>query len=1010
MMRSKRFHTLNPQADLLQHTGYHELYQKLQQLDEAALLVEEGKLKREVYEALVENVKRSIEAKQSQGKNSKRERGMFDGLLSGLRAERDEDDVSPEIMTMTANSKPIVEDYLMKRTSKSGGLRRKQWKRRYCVLYERALVIYKHKGDAKPLTSIILTPEFFVSQSHSGGDEGEEDELRTGEEFDDEGSIIEGDAASSQGASRRPLGKPNGDPPFTFILSDLTMKYFFAAEDSDDLKYWIHIMTSVLRKIMEEDEYFDTPKLMNAPMRDPQQIARDFEKRKEAYQKSQRKATIAKTQRRSWFRRRQGQAMSPEEWQAEEQRWEEEGTTLAREEVTARLLAEERARVKALEDEQTKRQEELDKVRQFAEEWKARAETNQAKIEEAETRAQKAESEEKRLNEELQLMHSMREKNIEREDAIRAQQEITQNQLDAVENRRRQSQHPAAMEEYENQIKALEAKLAALQSALNVDLDNLDWDGTLEMAEEKLKECVPHMMSDDPHEASEAANEFDQWDKIIRNHADYKKREAQKWIDWEAAEAQTNEECFETMTQIVPPQVITGCSEAYLESRGLKPMLAKRVMQTKIFQFLYMDKDSIAKLHIADLSSRYIPQGLDIVELRAIYTRLPDEFHNDRDGRKKLWLEQYRSKLFALTEKEKVGQLTPTEKRHPAYRTTTSSAASGPGAVGPKMKKKKKKKGGPKAQVAKKVNTKALEMLFAGGGPPRPPPGAGGGGDDDDAPPRPMGGPFGGGPSPRVLEMMRRGQAQQEEESAGASAAADAAEATDDAGDDDDDDAPPAPRKNSRRKTSNPRGSNPSMFRSVRNMFRSSDAAENGEDGEDASQPPFTRPPSGPIVVPEELSQRSTSLKKSRKPSMTEEQRLLAASVRGMMDEHKAHANKGYEPDDFDESSAPAFDFGVNYGNENRRNLSKQRAGEFSRGVERGMDKLCQFIKEEGQYDPAEGGLATITFGDLFEKYQLSDMLVGLLMRAKKYKRIKYEGDMLFQGIHDQVKITLLVE
>jgi hypothetical protein len=47
-------------------------------------------------------------------------------------------------------------------------------------------------------------------------------------------------------------------------------------------------------------------------------------------------------------------------------------------------------------------------------------------------------------------------------------------------------------------------------------------------------------------------------------------------------------------------------------------------------------------------------------------------------------------------------------------------------------------------------------------------------------------------------------------------------------------------------------------------------------------------------------------------------------------------------------------------------------------------------------------------FGPLFYSYQdISDSLIGIMMRAKKRKFISYPGDMLFQGYHDEVEITL---
>ena len=37
----------------------------------------------------------------------------------------------------------------------------------------------------------------------------------------------------------------------------------------------------------------------------------------------------------------------------------------------------------------------------------------------------------------------------------------------------------------------------------------------------------------------------------------------------------------------------------------------------------------------------------------------------------------------------------------------------------------------------------------------------------------------------------------------------------------------------------------------------------------------------------------------------------------------------------------------------------------------------------------------------------ISDTLVGILMRARKRRRVAFESDMLFQGVHDNVVISV---
>ena len=64
-------------------------------------------------------------------------------------------------------------------------------------------------------------------------------------------------------------------------------------------------------------------------------------------------------------------------------------------------------------------------------------------------------------------------------------------------------------------------------------------------------------------------------------------------------------------------------------------------------------------------------------------------------------------------------------------------------------------------------------------------------------------------------------------------------------------------------------------------------------------------------------------------------------------------------------------------------------------------------IREIGETDPSTG-TCTVAFGPLFYKYaDISDSLVGILMRAKRKKLLFYQGDMLFQGASDKVVISV---
>lgn len=85
---------------------------------------------------------------------------------------------------------------------------------------------------------------------------------------------------------------------------------------------------------------------------------------------------------------------------------------------------------------------------------------------------------------------------------------------------------------------------------------------------------------------------------------------------------------------------------------------------------------------------------------------------------------------------------------------------------------------------------------------------------------------------------------------------------------------------------------------------------------------------------------------------------------------------------------------------------TEQRTTVAQEWVHSEIEKLVGVIESKGQN--GSGGCAYTTFGTLFEAYQdISDSLVGILIRAKRRGRVFYEGEMLFRGVHDDVRIEV---
>lgn len=78
--------------------------------------------------------------------------------------------------------------------------------------------------------------------------------------------------------------------------------------------------------------------------------------------------------------------------------------------------------------------------------------------------------------------------------------------------------------------------------------------------------------------------------------------------------------------------------------------------------------------------------------------------------------------------------------------------------------------------------------------------------------------------------------------------------------------------------------------------------------------------------------------------------------------------------------------------------------------VEEETQLLVKEIQRLGQVDPADGK-HKVTYGILFKDDQVAntfEALFGTLKAAKKRKLIHFEGELLLQGVHDSVAVTLL--
>ena len=155
---------------------------------------------------------------------------------------------------------------------------------------------------------------------------------------------------------------------------------------------------------------------------------------------------------------------------------------------------------------------------------------------------------------------------------------------------------------------------------------------TFEKAEEKLKSTLARLLMGD----ESASDEYDKWDHFVRNHPKYKEQEELKQDLWKKENEVINRAAVRVLRTIVPADIVSNCTLPLLET-SLPKAVARRVWTKKALWLTRISTDHIAKLHVADLQTKYSCQGLDELELRAVWACLPERFENDPKGDKAQW-------------------------------------------------------------------------------------------------------------------------------------------------------------------------------------------------------------------------------------------------------------------------------------------------------------------------------------------------------------------------------------
>lgn len=575
---------------------------------------------------------------------------------------------------------------------------KKKWAKVYTILYTDR-VEFKNKKEGKVVKTVKLNEDFFVS---TVDEKGAKKVVQRA--VDDEDSLESEDEEQIEQINEN-LEKMDEIMVMNnvFVIASLGLKRkqkVMLACESDELReIWVAMTCQVIRDLRELAHYGESEEKfskkgwtdINGKAKKFAQVRLGKELEKDVHEIDAEKLSQKVTQ------------------------WESQGKKVAKKQFMQEWRSREAQRMreqnKKLKKKLVQKEEEFDefKVKTKKEITEIKTE-NQAKLEEEK---QKNVLLNKKYDE---LMEKYRAEAYQRNMERKNKQGRLEKRIKALQRRSTIRPGSEQAEDYITQLEEMKAKLAVLQKALKIDLDEMDWDGSLEQAEERMQECLKIILEGDPKDQQKAQADFDKWDQLVRSHKDYILREENKWKDWEADNFEPNLEARNEMRdKFVPEKFKQGCSvKTLMELKGMKEKTAQRIFKNKIFKFLWMEKDVIAKLHIAALNNDYASQGLDLRELRAIYASLPLEFDIDGDGKKKAFRDGIRSRLYALTEKKKKGQLKPHEEIHNDYRDKAVKI-NRPTNVGDRAPRVKRKPG-VNSNLMK--NAAALEAFFGKGAPP----------------------------------------------------------------------------------------------------------------------------------------------------------------------------------------------------------------------------------------------------------------------------------------------------
>jgi hypothetical protein len=231
-------------------------------------------------------------------------------------------------------------------------------------------------------------------------------------------------------------------------------------------------------------------------------------------------------------------------------------------------------------------------------------------------------------------------------------------------------QQSSLIEELNNKIKKLETTIINLTKEESIKESSKEsskdessgWDGTAygpKGSEYFMKYFAAKIQEETQEKLQESyIKQFEKYSTLLTTSPEYIAYEEKKELEWELAEKEANNKAYKELVNIYGISEITNENVSELMNTANKEISkicsedskrSSRLKREKILRFLWYTPTVISKLK-KDLNT-YTFQNLNLMELRAIYTRVPNEFYDDSEVSGRVWLVCYKRKLKELIHK-----------------------------------------------------------------------------------------------------------------------------------------------------------------------------------------------------------------------------------------------------------------------------------------------------------------------------------------------------------------------